>query len=223
MAASAALPIGRVWEETEPLKREVLAAVKVVTHKNPDLDALLSLWIFQRVRVLNQREPAPVIFTRADAFLNLESGLFAVDMGHAGGLRDAGQGKSIKTSAFTGSSCMALSRLLPDIEQDIMEVLVKATSHHDGEGEHPARSYFETHRDPEVRRVWRDIDFRNQLLCTSLFMAAQLWRKRYRDYELYQHFSVLFDQFLAEGMLRVEAGNLVMQSEILCNRRLWIL
>src|SRR5687767_899395 len=104
MRAQAIYPTLECREEIFALRDKVIRASKVATHTRPDLDACLSLWLVQRIRVLANVPPATVLFIPANT-VGVEEDVFAVDMGRGNGIRSFGRGFHLKASENGGSAC----------------------------------------------------------------------------------------------------------------------
>jgi hypothetical protein len=184
-------------EEAVRIREAVLNATKLATHLRPDLDALLSIWICQRIRSAFGSRPIPVLFIPANVE-GVEEGILAVDIGSGRGLEPFGEGLAIKRSALKGSACMALYRALPDFEKDILEAETTAISTSDEKGENVhSRALRQT-------QVWSDVKIRNQLLTTNIWTVIRRLRYTYSDQKLLEWAMAHFDGAMIEGTRKAE-------------------
>lgn len=189
-----------IKHEVIAIEQQVLNATKLVTHVRADLDALISLVLAQIFRDIKGLEHLPVFFEPGGR-MDFERGVLALDIGIARGLRSTQEGGfMIKSSSVGGSCCMAMLRLLPKTEQDILKTLVEEISltDEDQEGRNTVS------RVVDINTDWRNNQIKNALLCTSIFDVFQSLRDQCQDHELYEIVLKWIYGTLNRGMRRKE-------------------
>jgi len=206
-------------DEPEGIVRVANSATTLVTHLRPDLDALLAVWMFQRLRHHAGMSQAKVLFIPANA-KGVRNGTLAVDMGNGKGVRPFGNGHCLKWSAHPegGSASMAVWRALPLEDRNIFEHLVKAISDADHKGENVHRTIVNKSASAVLSE-----SVKNQVQSTNLWTVHQSVMNIATDEELWRMFSSFFDGYLMTGMMEREASSLAGQAEILCDGVLAVL
>jgi hypothetical protein len=197
------------------LKAMVVRAVKLLTHRQPDLSDLLAIWICQRVRELEGLSPCKVNFVPAN-LKGADEGVLAIGMGiQEKGLRRFGKGCSIVSSIHGGSAVLAVHRLLPEEDRDILLPLVMAVSDVVETG---VTSLTKWTRAIEVAE-----DTKEQLFATSMWIVYQSLMAIYEDEKMLDVWSDIFSGFLVVGKEKVEAQKAKNRIDLTCNGVLAIL
>jgi hypothetical protein len=201
--ASRAQVHDRVGEALD-VGRAVCNAKVVATHIRPDINALLTVWIAQRLRRHAGLSPAGVAFIPAST-TNVDEGTFAVDVGYGKGIVKCGKGWSLKRSDIKGSACMALYRALPDDDREAVEALVQAISEADEEGDniHTMLLKEEFHG----IRKWDNLQLRRRVLATTMWSVYHSLYHVMQDAELLAFWSRIFDGLLVSAIKEKEAAH----------------
>lgn len=203
MAPASAKIHDKVGEALE-IGRVVCLAKKLATHLRPDLDAILSVWICQRVRKHSNLPPLELAFL-ASSVTSVESDTFAVDMGIGKGVQRFGNGRSIKRSAIKGSSSMALFRALPESDRNLLETLVQTISDKSEKGENIHALTLRDSYLPDGTSRWEQLPLRHQITSTTMWAMHEDMCNVADDKELLKIWSLVFDGVLAAGLKRREA------------------
>lgn len=210
--AGEALEIGRV----------VCLAKKLATHLRPDLDAVLAIWICQRIRRQASIPPAEVIFIPSSTS-SAEAGTLAVDIGLGRGLQRFGFGRSLKRSSIKGSAAMALFRALPDDDRAMLESVVQAVSDADEKGENIHTLTLQESLYHDGTKRWDNKPLRNQILATNMWATFHNLSCVLKDVEILKYWSSVFDGIIAAGLKQREAVHASDQAEFMFGGLLAIL
>lgn len=211
-----------VFDADEPtsITRAACTATILATHLRPDLDALLALWMCQRVRYHSGLSPATVLFLPANV-RGVVEGVLSVDMGTGKGIRVFGKGHCLKWSAHPegGASSMAVWRALPGDERPLIEHVVRAISDADQCGENVHRIISKKSRGA----ISMGESARNQVMATNMWSMHQALMSVKRDSELLDTWSSVFDGIVMSGKLLKQAERYAEQANFLCEGTLAIL
>lgn len=191
-----ALEIGRV----------VCNARRFATHLRPDLDAVLAVWICQRIRRHAGLPPAEVIFISASTN-SVPLDVLAIDVGLGKGVQRFGHGRSIKRSSIRGSASMAVYRALPDEDRLIIEPLVFAISDADEKGDNVHWHNLQESVYPDGTRRWDNTQLRTRIVNTTMWAIFDDLAAVAEDAELLHTWSRIFDGALAQGVKKREAAH----------------
>ena len=207
-------------DEPGGIVRVACAASTLATHLRPDLDALLALWMCQRLRQYAGMSPAKVLFVPANV-RGVEEGVLAVDMGTSKGVRTFGKGHCLKWSAHPegGSSSLAVWRAQPEDERPIFENLVKAISDADQRGENVHRIISKK----GMGATSLNETARGQILATNMWTMHQAMMAVSDDTQLWALWKTVFDGILTTGLMLKESENYAGRSNMLCKGVLAIL
>ena len=207
-------------DEPGGIVRVACSVTTLVTHLRPDLDALLAVWMCQRLRHHAGISPAKVLFVPANV-RGVEEGVLAVDMGTSKGVRSFGKGHCLKWSAHPegGSSCMAVWRALPEDELHIFENMVRAVSDADQRGENIHRIISKK----GMGAAMLNESARNQVLATNIWTMHQAMMSVHSDEQLWSIWSTVFDGILVSGLLVRQAEQYASRSNMLCQGLLAVL
>jgi hypothetical protein len=188
-------------DEPGGIVRVARAAASIATHLRPDLDALLGVWMLQRIRARSGISPAEVLFVSANV-KGVGRDVLAVDIGNGKGIRAFGEGNCLKWSAHPdgGASSMAVWRALPEDDQLILEHLVRAISDADKSGENVHNILIKKVRSPSLSE-----SVRAQVLGTNIWATHQALMLVSDDYQLLRFWSSVFDGVVSLGMQQRQA------------------
>lgn len=192
--------------EGEPFDvgRTVVSAKTLATHIRPDLNALLSVWICQRIRRQEGIPLAEIAFVPAST-TQVPKGTFAVDVGYGRGIVKCGEGWSLKRSSIKGSSCMALYRVLPDEDRNALEPLVQAISDADEEGDNVHTTLLK--EEVHGTRKWDNTVLRKKVLATTMWSVYHNLYQVMTDVDLLEFWEPVFDGLLLSSIKEKEAAH----------------
>ena len=207
-------------DEAATIARVACSATTLATHLRPDLDALLAVWLCQRLRCNSGMSPAKVLFVPANV-RGVEEGVLAVDVGTGKGVRPFGKGHCLKWSSHPegGASCMAVWRTLPEDERKHFDSEVRAVSDADQGGENVHRLVLKKGRSP----LWHNEDIKNQVLTTNMWAMHQALMNVKSDEELLSFWSSVFDGMLVSGQLLRQAEEFASDLQLMCGGLLAVL
>ena len=206
--ATTAQTVAKVLEDTdEPggIVRVACSASILATHLRPDLDALLGLWMCQRLRHNAGMSAAKIIFVPANV-RGVADGTLAVDIGMGRGIRPFGRGHCLKWSAHPdgGSASMAVWRALPEDERSYFAALAQAISDADQGGENIHRTVLKKgavlKHGRGVATLWNNPIIRNQVLDTNMWSMHQAMMNVHDDRSMARTWFAVFDGILSSGM-----------------------
>lgn len=203
MAPTSAKIHDKVGEALE-IGRVVCLASKLATHLRPDLDAVLAIWICQRIRKQSKKSPAEVVFIPAST-TSVDSGTLALNMGIGKGVQRFGNGRSIKRSAIKGSVSMALYRALPDDDRALLDTIVQTISDAVEKGENIHTLNLQDSTFPDGTSRWDQLLLRHQITSTTMWAVFDNMATVIEDRDLVHIWGLVFDGILAAGLKKREA------------------
>ncbi len=177
-----------IQEERLALGYWLKEAEQLVTHADADLDALFSLVLAQLYRTTLGKEEIPVAFVPGSV-RDLPKGTVALDVGVGRGIYNTKSGGALIKASVVGSACLAILRLLPHEEYDILKTMVSeiSKSDEDSRGRNTAMRTmdeivgFVRRMRPEDRELHSELRSmlntkRSTLFCTSIYDMFQSLR-----------------------------------------------
>lgn len=203
-------------DEPNRIVRVVHTASKIATHLRPDLDALLAVWMCQRLRFTAGLSDAEVLFLPANA-KSVDEDTFAVDMGTGKGLRPFGKGHCLKWSSHPngGSASMAFWRALPEDEQGFFKDLVFAISSADQGGENVHKILLKKGKGSDA--------LRDQVMATNIWSIHTSLLNVLNDKKLLEFWSAVFDGTVAAGLQHQQAKHMAERTKFLLDGTLAII
>lgn len=201
-------------EEIWLLKELIGACVKLATHIRPDLDAIFSVLMCQRLRKTLDLDPVEVLFIPANT-KGIEQGIFAVDVGRGKGVVPYGEGYAIKQSAVGGSATLAIFRCLPPLEQSILGPLAHAISYADEKGENV--------HSVSLKRYSNNSDTRSQVVNSNDWYTHRVLAHVLNDRQLLHWWEAKFDGMIEDGLKQMAGAKAAAEADFRLDGQLAIL
>lgn len=222
MASSTAKTHDKAGEVLE-VGSVVCSARTIATHVRPDLDAVLAVWICQRIRKHAGLSPARVVFLPASE-TSIDGDVFAIAVGKGKGIVPCGSGKSLRKSSIGGSASMAVFRALSEADRDVLATVVQAISDEDETGTSIHVENLKTSGSKGEATRWESRHIREPIMATTIWSAFEFYSMAVLDDEkILETWSAVFDGLLASGLKKREADHASSQAELKFNGRLAIL